>query len=182
MTASPGTVETTSKYCPACTPKAIQLDEDERLWWMTTFSTYEHTDCQFQHPLGLTLAAARFGWLLLQAARGRQVCKPMPNDPQPEFWPSYKPKREFTGDSIIERIKGAYRLEDIAGRLTRLYGTGNMLSGRCPLHGEKSGRAFTVWVDTQKWKCFGKCLDGGDVIDLVQACMDRGIEWRERST
>lgn len=90
--------------------------------------------------------------------------------------------KPFTGESLIARIKAAYRLEDIAERLTRLYGTGNVLSGRCPLHGEQKGRAFTVWVDEQKWKCFGKCGLRGDVIDLVRECKSRGIDWRGRDT
>ncbi len=82
---------------------------------------------------------------------------------------------------LIERIKTAYRIEDIAGRITELQGNGATLTGRCPLHGEKRGRAFVVWSESQRWRCFGACGAGGDVIDLVRECESRGIDWLGRS-
>lgn len=80
--------------------------------------------------------------------------------------------------SLIDRIKDHYRIEDIASRLTDLRGY-NPMTGKCPLHGEVHGTAFVVWPEDQKWKCFGACGIGGDVIDLMRACKERGIEWRE---
>ncbi len=35
----------------------------------------------------------------------------------------------------------------------------------CPFHGEQSGTSFAVWPNG--WHCFGKCGEGGDVIDWI---------------
>lgn len=86
-------------------------------------------------------------------------------------------KRTYNGDSLIDRIKAAYRLEDVVGRLTYLHGTGDLLKGKCPLHKEQKGEAFAVRVDAQKWHCFGACGTGGDLVDFVRACKERGIVW-----
>lgn len=91
-------------------------------------------------------------------------------------------RKPYSGESLIERVKAAYRLEEVAGRLTRLYGRGETLTGRCPFHGEQSGRAFVVWVDSQRWRCFGQCLAGGDVVDLVRECKARGLRWNGSSS
>lgn len=82
--------------------------------------------------------------------------------------------------SLVHRIKQAYRIEDLVSRVTRLHGKGATLTGRCPLHAEKRGRAFVVWTELQKWRCYGKCGAGGDVIDFVRECESRGIDWRGR--
>lgn len=127
------------------------------------------------------LSAARWIWLNLQEVFGRRIAQPMPGDPQPEWWPSFerqKPKPAKVGGTIFERLKSAYRIEYLAGGLTTLRGLGNVLKGRCPLHDEKSGEAFAVYVDEQRWQCFGKCNTGGDVIAFVEACIERKIEWR----
>ena len=85
--------------------------------------------------------------------------------------------RTYNGDSLIDRIKAAYRLEDVVGRLTYLHGSGDLLKGKCPLHKEQKGEAFAVRVDAQKWHCFGACNTGGDLVDFVRACKDRGLNW-----
>ena len=79
------------------------------------------------------------------------------------------------GASLIERIKSAYRIEDVAHRLTELRGTGT-LTGKCPLHREEHGRSFVVWVDSQRWRCYGTCSKGGDVIDLWTAARQAGLK------
>jgi hypothetical protein len=86
--------------------------------------------------------------------------------------------RKYTGSELgmskIERVKAAYRIEDVAGTLTSLRG-GRVLKGKCPLHGELRGEAFAVFVDDQRWRCFGVCGVGGDVIDFFEECDRRGI-------
>ena len=81
--------------------------------------------------------------------------------------------RPAVGESLIERVKSAYRVEDVARRLTDLRG-GRTLSGKCPLHREEKGRSFVVWPDIQKWRCYGACAKSGDVIDLWQAARAAG--------
>lgn len=91
--------------------------------------------------------------------------------------PKPRPQRRYPlpqGESLISRLKAAYRVEDLAARWTELRG-GNTLSGKCPLHNEQHGRSFAVWVDSQRWRCFGKCGIGGDVIDLARAAKERGL-------
>ena len=47
--------------------------------------------------------------------------------------------------------------------------------GKCPLHGERHGEAFSI--KGNRWRCFGKCQDQGDIVDLVEK-LD-GISCRE---
>lgn len=86
-----------------------------------------------------------------------------------------KPSRTYTGQSLIEKVNAAYRIEDIAARHTNLRGT-HTLSGPCFLHAG-SGSEFVVWVDEQRWKCFGRCGIGGDALDLIRACKEGGFDW-----
>ena len=79
---------------------------------------------------------------------------------------------------LIDKLKSKLRIEDVAGRLTRLHGAGTRLKGKCPLHREVNREAFAVWMDSQTWRCFGQCVAGGDVLDFIKECKDRGIEWR----
>ncbi len=66
-------------------------------------------------------------------------------------------------------VKGAIRVEEVAGLETCLRRTGAHLKGLCPLpgHDEKSP-SFVCYPDQGTWWCFG-CDSGGDVIDLWQA-------------
>lgn len=43
--------------------------------------------------------------------------------------------------------------------------SGTFWTAKCPIHNEQNGRAFVVF-DDQKWRCFGKCAKGGDILDL----------------
>ena len=82
--------------------------------------------------------------------------------------------RPMLGESLIDKLKRIYRIEDILSRvgvnLTRVSGT-----IKCPLHNERNGQAFSFSLTTQKWKCWGKCAVGGDVIDLVEQLEKRGL-------
>ncbi len=127
-----------------------------------------------------SLARSRLAWLALQTARGKRYARPMPEDPEPSFWPAAQRKQITKGtQGTVARLKAALRVEDIAGRLTTLRGN-SVLSGKCPLHGERNGQSFVVWIDSQSWRCFGRCGVGGDVLNLIAECMDRDIEWREK--
>lgn len=159
-------IDTCTDIC--CSPEAITLDWDGRLAWMMLFA---------QDAEG-SLAKRRFAWLCLQGLRGRVPCPPMPDDPQPHFWPSFKPpapKPRFDSHSSVQRIKREWSTLTLAETLTRLYGAGDVRSGQCPLHGEREGRAFVVWVSEDRWKCFGKCGTGGDQYDLWKAARQRGL-------
>ena len=77
-----------------------------------------------------------------------------------------RPKPVYGDNSLIARLK---RLDivDVARRFTELTGNGNRLRGRCPLHQERTG-SFYVYLDTNRWRCYGACASGGDIIDLIQ--------------
>lgn len=107
--------------CVPCTPAAVRLSFDGRLWWMATFAQSPHAHgCEFQGAP--TLAKARLGWLMFQALRHPGgPCVPMPHDPQPEFWPSHARSRERTATPFVRRNKhGALILPGIRGSVAAL--------------------------------------------------------------
>ena len=74
-----------------------------------------------------------------------------------------------------EDIKRRHKIEDVMqkrGFKLRRSGTG--LLCKCPLHDEQKGESFSIDVKKQLWKCFGRCMCGGDVIKLVMEldCVD----------
>lgn len=78
-----------------------------------------------------------------------------------------KPPALKHGDWIAA-TKAANRVEDLAARFTPLRPAGAArLKGCCPMHQEKTP-SFYIWTDHQKWRCFGACTCGGDVLDLAQ--------------
>jgi hypothetical protein len=66
---------------------------------------------------------------------------------------------------LIQRIKEANPIEDVAADYTELKLVGNILRGLCPIHPEKHP-SFYIYKETQRWFCYG-CNQGGDVIELV---------------
>jgi hypothetical protein len=83
-----------------------------------------------------------------------------------------QPKRTWGADSPIARLK-QMDIVEVSGKFTQLTGSGNRLRGLCPLHQERTA-SFYVYVDSQRWKCYGACAEGGDVVDLVQRLRSRG--------
>ena len=68
----------------------------------------------------------------------------------------------------VEAIKAAHPLDVfLSARGVVLKRHGAVLQGKCPFHNEVNGTALTVWPDEGKWRCFGKCDAGGDVIEAV---------------
>lgn len=87
--------------------------------------------------------------------------------------PANPSQRPAVGQTLIERIKSRFHVEDVARRLTDLRGN-STLTGKCPLHHEQHGRSFVVWPESQTWRCYGACSRGGDVIDLWAAAREAG--------
>lgn len=88
-----------------------------------------------------------------------------------------KPSIKRTSVGLIDRVKAAYDLEEFANRFTRVSLQRN---GQCFLHGETRGESFSIYETSDgevKWKCFGACGIGGDIIDLVRAMDERGMTW-----
>jgi DNA primase len=66
---------------------------------------------------------------------------------------------------IIEQVRQASSIVEIAGQYTALKHRGRKWVGLCPFHSEK-GPSFTVDEEKQLYHCFG-CGAGGDVFSLV---------------
>lgn len=68
----------------------------------------------------------------------------------------------------VEVIRAANPLLPfLTARGVMLKRQGAVLKGRCPFHHEQHGEALTVWEAESKWRCFGKCDAGGDVIEAL---------------
>ena len=66
---------------------------------------------------------------------------------------------------IIEQVRQASSIVEIAGQYTALKHRGRKWVGLCPFHSEK-GPSFTVDEEKQLYHCFG-CGAGGDIFSLV---------------
>jgi DNA primase len=66
---------------------------------------------------------------------------------------------------VIDQVRGAANIVEIAGQYTTLRQRGRKFVGLCPFHAEKTP-SFTVDADKQLYHCFG-CGVGGDVFSLV---------------
>jgi DNA primase len=66
---------------------------------------------------------------------------------------------------IIDQVRGASSIVEIASQYTTLKRRGRKWVGLCPFHSEKTP-SFTVDEDKQLYHCFG-CGVGGDVFSLV---------------
>lgn len=68
---------------------------------------------------------------------------------------------------VIEGIRSAARIEDVAAEYTTLFSASRgEMKGLCPLHEERTP-SFTVSRRRNEYYCFG-CAEGGDVFTLVQ--------------
>lgn len=56
-------------------------------------------------------------------------------------------------------------------------GNGDRLSGACPIHGGTNKTHFRVSISKNCWNCFGKCKDGGNIIDYVSK--KEGVSFRD---
>jgi hypothetical protein len=70
-----------------------------------------------------------------------------------------------TTSSIIEEIKAGLDVVEVVSEHVALQKSGRAFKALCPFHSEKTP-SFTVFPDSQRWKCFG-CGEGGDVLDFV---------------
>jgi hypothetical protein len=65
-------------------------------------------------------------------------------------------------------------LVQVAARFTQLKPTGTgKLKGLCTLHHEKTP-SFHIFAGSQRWRCFGACASGGDVVDLLVRLEEKG--------
>ena len=83
-----------------------------------------------------------------------------------------RPKSGPSANSPIDRLK-SLDLVVVAERFTQLAPVGSKLRRLCPPHQENTP-SFYVYPGRQQWRCFGACVRGGDVVDLLEALAERG--------
>ncbi len=67
----------------------------------------------------------------------------------------------------ISEIKSRLDIVDIVSDYVELRRSGHNYSGFCPFHPNTRTPAFYVFPETQTWRCFGACAEGGDLFSFV---------------
>ena len=69
--------------------------------------------------------------------------------------------------SVIDEIKVRLDIVDVIADTVNLKKSGRSYTGFCPFHSNTKTPSVVVFPDTQTWRCFGACADGGDIISFV---------------
>ena len=69
--------------------------------------------------------------------------------------------------SVTEEIKDRIDIVDLVSEGVELRRAGRNYTGFCPFHHNVNTPSFVVFPDTQTWKCFGECDEGGDLFSYV---------------
>ena len=69
--------------------------------------------------------------------------------------------------SVVDEIKGRLDIVDIVSETVKLRHSGKNYTGFCPFHPNTKTPAFAVFPDSQSWRCFGQCNEGGDIFNFV---------------
>ena len=69
--------------------------------------------------------------------------------------------------TVIDDIKQRIDLVDVVQQTVKLKRTGKNYIGFCPFHSNTRTPSFVVLPETQTWRCFGQCNEGGDVFGYV---------------
>ncbi len=69
--------------------------------------------------------------------------------------------------TAVDEIKSRLDIVDIVSETVKLRHAGKNYTGFCPFHTNTKTPAFVVFPDTQTWRCFGQCNEGGDIFSFV---------------
>jgi len=69
--------------------------------------------------------------------------------------------------TAVDEIKSRLDIVDIVSETVKLRHSGKNYTGFCPFHPNTKTPAFVVFPDTQTWRCFGQCNEGGDIFNFV---------------
>ena len=68
---------------------------------------------------------------------------------------------------VVDEIKAQLDLVDYISQTVKLRRTGKNYIGFCPFHSNTRTPAFVVFPESQTWRCFGQCNEGGDLFGFV---------------
>lgn len=77
--------------------------------------------------------------------------------------------------TLAELVKEATDIVDIIGNAIDLKRSGRSYTAMCPFHDNTKTPAFVVFPETQTWRCFGACNEGGDVYSFWMRFYRRGF-------
>ena len=69
--------------------------------------------------------------------------------------------------SVTDEIKSRLDIVDVVSETVKLRRSGKNYTGFCPFHQNTRTPAFVVFPETQTWRCFGACAEGGDLFSYV---------------
>jgi len=69
--------------------------------------------------------------------------------------------------SVTDEIKDRIDIVDLVSESVELRRAGRNYTGFCPFHHNVNTPAFVVFPDTQTWRCFSECDDGGDIFSFT---------------
>lgn len=69
--------------------------------------------------------------------------------------------------SLVDDVKSKIDIVSFIGKYVPLKQIGKYYKACCPFHNDKTP-SFVVNPETQSWRCFGACAEGGDIISFVQ--------------
>ncbi len=77
----------------------------------------------------------------------------------------------------IDEVKAKLDIVDVVSDTVALRKSGKNYTGFCPFHSNTKTPSFVVFPETQTWRCFGACADGGDLFSFVMK--REGLDFKE---
>lgn len=69
--------------------------------------------------------------------------------------------------SVTQEIKNRLDIVDFVSDYVPLRKSGRNYAGFCPFHQNTRTPSFYIFPETQTWRCFGACAEGGDIFSFV---------------